>query len=557
MNIKNFESYVNQTVLDRGYSYYIEGNIVEAYNQGNNEYAFEVQGSEDYEVIVKLDNKGEIIYSECDCPYDFGPICKHEVAAYFKLFEIIDNDCIDLSSKEKASNSSGIKGVLNNLSKEELVKIILDIAQENRILKNSLILRYSKGNNEQELEKCKRLIESIIIKYTCREGFIRYRDTYSFANEMQEILEKASITEDIMLALEIAFLLINEAIEAFEYADDSDGGIGSLVVESIEFIENRVLDIENLDKDLKETIFNKLLEQIDSDVFDGWENYRIDILTICVNFAGDANLREKLRTKIESILLKNSRNEYEIYYDEQLMNILLQIINSYGTKEETLEFIENNLKYDSFRAFLIDKFMKENKFQKVIELAEEGELRDNKYNGSGVRWKKIRYEAYKKLYLKDEQRLLAKQLLFDGNFEYYNELRELNAGDDKEFYNKIKKELKTGKSWHCDSMYLKLILQENDLDEIMEYVKANPRNIESYANMLKTKFKDEVIVIYENHIKIEASNASNRKSYQAVCGIIKRYKTIAGKKNKEDVINELTELYRKKPAFVDELGKIK
>lgn len=50
-------------------------------------------------------------------------------------------------------------------------------------------------------------------------------------------------------------------------------------------------------------------------------------------------------------------------------------------------------------------------------------------------------------------------------------------------------------------MYLKLILQENDLDEIMDYVRANPRNIESYANMLKKNFKDEVIAIYENHIK--------------------------------------------------------
>lgn len=557
MNIKNFESYVNQTILDRGYNYYIEGNIVEVYNQGNNEYIFEVKGSEDYEVIVKLDDKGEIIYSECDCPYDFGPICKHEVAAYFKLFEIIDNDYSNLSSKEKTTNQSGINGVLNNLSKEELVKIILDIAQENRILKNSLILRYSIGNSEQELEKCKRLIESIIIKYTGREGFIRYRDTYSFANEMQEILEKASITEDILLAIDIAFLLITEATEAFEYADDSDGGIGSLVAESIEFIENRVLDIEDLDEDLKVNIFNKLLEQSDSDVFDGWENYRIDIIRICVNFAGNKNLREKLRSKIESILLKNSKNEYKIYYEEQYMSILLEIIDSYGTEEETLEFIENNLKYASFRAFLIDKFMKENKFQKVIELAEEGEKRENKYNGSGVRWKKIRYEAYKKLSLKDEQRLLAKQLLFDGNFEYYNELRELNVGDDKEFYNKIKKELKTSKGWHCESMHLKLILQENDLDEIMDYVRANPRNIESYANMLKGKFKDEVIAIYENHIKREASNASSRKSYQAVCGIIKRYKTIAGKIKKEDVINELTELYRKRPAFVDELGKIK
>lgn len=88
MNIYNFEDYINETILDRGYQYYIRGNIIETYNRGENEYIFKVQGSDDYEVIVKLDDNGEILHSECDCPYDFGPICKHQVAAYYKLLEI-------------------------------------------------------------------------------------------------------------------------------------------------------------------------------------------------------------------------------------------------------------------------------------------------------------------------------------------------------------------------------------------------------------------------------------------------------------------------------------
>ncbi|WP_454054849.1 SWIM zinc finger family protein [Clostridium sp. Marseille-Q7071] len=72
MNINNFENHINKTILDRGYVYYSEGNITETYNKGENEYIFQVQGSEDYEVVVKINNNGEILYSDCDCPYDFG-----------------------------------------------------------------------------------------------------------------------------------------------------------------------------------------------------------------------------------------------------------------------------------------------------------------------------------------------------------------------------------------------------------------------------------------------------------------------------------------------------
>lgn len=182
MNINNFEDHINKKILDRGYDYYIEGNILETYKQGNKEYLFQIEGNKVYEVTVKIDDKGEIIYSECDCPYDLGPICKHQVAAYYELSEILDSSVDDFGVKNEVVGQPEIKEVLNSLSKEELIRIIADISQKDAALKNSLIVRYSKGNDEQELEKCKRLIESIVRKYTGREGFIKYRETYGFAN---------------------------------------------------------------------------------------------------------------------------------------------------------------------------------------------------------------------------------------------------------------------------------------------------------------------------------------------------------------------------------------
>jgi len=48
------------------------------------------KGSDDYKVLVEIGDHGDIINSECDCPYDFGPVCKHEVAVYFQLREMLN-----------------------------------------------------------------------------------------------------------------------------------------------------------------------------------------------------------------------------------------------------------------------------------------------------------------------------------------------------------------------------------------------------------------------------------------------------------------------------------
>ncbi|MEG6566334.1 hypothetical protein V6B95_05080 [Thermoanaerobacterium saccharolyticum] len=81
-----------------------------------------------------------------------------------------------------------------------------------------------------------------------------------------------------------------------------------------------------------------------------------------------------------------------------------------------------------------------------------------------MKWKKIRYEEYKKLSLKEEQKKLDKELLFKGNFEYYNELKESIAGDKTEFYNNLKQELKRNEGWVSRN----IIVEEKDLDEIMD-----------------------------------------------------------------------------------------
>jgi uncharacterized protein (UPF0305 family) len=91
----------------------------------------------------------------------------------------------------------------------------------------------------------------------------------------------------------------------------------------------------------------------------------------------------------------------------------------------------------------------------------------------------------------------------------------------------------------------------------MDFVRENPRYVEDYSEKLVKHFIEEVIEIYKEYIKSTASTSYNRRDYQGICHKLMRYKKIAGKPKQVELINELMGLYKKRPAFIDELGKIK
>lgn len=556
MNIHHFENYINKTIVDRGYNYYIEGNVVEAYEQGENEYIFQIEGSDDYEVVVKMGDNGDILYSECDCPYDFGPVCKHEVAAYFQLNAMLKQATTNKNKRSKASKRPTIHEVLSNLSKEELINIITDIASNDVTFKKSIIVKYSNVENQHELKSCQELIRSIVRKYTGREGFIKYRDTSAFVREMDILVEKARNTENVLLALDIALLLLKEAIGAFQYADDSGGDIGFLVSETLELIEEISTDWYEVDNHRTE-VFEKLLAHIDHEVFEGWSDFKMDLLKICLEFADDETIRNQLKIKIESMLDHQSGDRYMHYSNESVHQLLFQLIAQYGSQEEAEQFIHDHLQFSSFREQLLNKYLQEKNYHQVIKVAFEGETQDQQYPGLISQWKKYRYQAYKFLSLKAEQQSLAKELLFAGDFEYYQDLKQLAQKNQEEFYFNLKQELKMRKGWNTTRIFLRLIEEENDLEEILDFVREDPSYIEEYAERLVDQFKEEVIEIYKRCIHTKARTSSNRREYQRVCHIIKKYKKIAGKPNQVELINELMGLYNKRPAFLDELGKMK
>ncbi|MEK5038035.1 hypothetical protein [Sporosarcina sp. FSL K6-3457] len=446
----------------------------------------------------------------------------------------------------------GLTEVLNDLSKDQLISIVDELAKKDSILKSRLLLKYSKSVTGQELEKFKDLLRSIVDKYMGREGYIAYRDISPFVRELDECFVQIEYCADVVVALELSFVMLEEAIEAFQYTDDSNGDIGMLVEDALEVIELTVVDAIDSESEQRQELFKKLLKQCDHSAIKEWEEYQIILLRICIHFADSNENREALSRKVESLIDENSSQHY---HNEALNQLLFGMIDQYGTAEEANQFIQARLHYSSFREQLIQRCIVEKNYNRVIELAAAGEQSDREYAGLVSKWKKFRYAAYKALSLRREQKLLAKDLFMNGDFDFYHELKAL-AEDPDQFYMQLKQELQKHSGWQVRRLYQRLIEEENDTDALMEFVRAYPDCIEQYASDLVDIYKEEVQQIYKEHIEMAANHASNRKGYQDVCQMIRRYENIVGKELQQIIVNELRSSYRRKPAFVDELGKI-
>lgn len=557
MNLNNFEEYTNKIILERGYDYYyLDDSIVEVTEEENNKYSIVVEGTMDYEVEIILDENKNIIYSECDCPYDFGPICKHEVAAFYKLREIKSS-----RKKIKKAKKINLKEVLQNLSKDELVNIILDFTKNNKTIKETILIKYSNESGD-EIKQLEKYIASLVKKYMRNRGFVEYADVRYLVMDMEILFDKVEniyeVKEDYLLALDMALYLMQEGVSAYQFVDDSDGYMGGFVQNSIYIISSIINEVKNKDIKIKETLFNKLIEISYSKAFDGWDDYRITLLSLAEELADNDILIEKLKMHIKDYITKSEKkDDYSSkYFTEKLLQIAYNLVNKFGSEEEVVRFINENIKYASFREIIIDKKIKEKDFPSVIEIAEAGEKADSNYAGLVLKWKEKRYEAYKALNNKEEQIKLAYEFVVSGNIKYYKELKKVSEDNFDNYYIKLKKYFKSQRFCYRDNTYLRIIEEENDVDEILCIVKKCPELVERYRDVLWNKYKEEVIDIYRNRIYIYSENAKNRNQYKEVCRFIVRARDVLGNQEIEKIINEIRIINKNKRAFLDELNKI-
>ncbi|NJL01035.1 MAG: hypothetical protein HC910_10910 [Spirulinaceae cyanobacterium SM2_1_0] len=106
--------------LERGDRYYRQGRILKPHRQAGKLWG-ECYGSELYKTSVTLNADGTIAIFDCTCPYDWGGICKHQVALLLAY----------LHEPQQFQVIAPVETLLEGRSREDLVMLIERMLKRN------------------------------------------------------------------------------------------------------------------------------------------------------------------------------------------------------------------------------------------------------------------------------------------------------------------------------------------------------------------------------------------------------------------------------------------
>lgn len=297
MNIKDFEENVEEKILERGYNYYINNRIL-SYKKEGDKYSFEIGGSDLYDIYVTLDEELEIIDSMCNCPYDYGFTCKHEVASYYKIQElelgVVRREKREVVTEEIKYHTptiheeyvkyrKGIQAIFEQKTKDELVGTLMKILENNVHLAKGYIKtlkeKEAKEMSEEELYKySKERIKYFSENYRESEEPEEYNFPYSYnyyeyeewhddymdvdteqlKKEVTEFLDLLGDNLDLLSRIKIIVDLLQvlrELGSSSEYNSYDD--TWRIVVD---YLEENLLLTDELDKKERLEIFNELVK---------------------------------------------------------------------------------------------------------------------------------------------------------------------------------------------------------------------------------------------------------------------------------------------------------
>lgn len=135
LTLDDFEKKVDSKILDRGFEYYEQDCIKNISQVSRGVFVAFVRGTERYKVTIKL--KGRAVEQHlCTCPYDWGDVCKHEVAV---LYYIRDSEW-----KENDNEYDRFERIMRQISKKDFADFLKDRFQASRSFRKAFFNKFGK-----------------------------------------------------------------------------------------------------------------------------------------------------------------------------------------------------------------------------------------------------------------------------------------------------------------------------------------------------------------------------------------------------------------------------
>ncbi len=559
--LNSFEQLIDETILKRGLDYFEQGYVSEFTTIDTNEYEAIVEGSEDYTVNLIIEN--DIIVSHfCTCPYDFGPVCKHEVAVLFYMLQnelnLLENKPKKKKEQKKPTVENQIKTILNSLDQESLQKFIIEQCKQDKKFRNYFLVTFGHINQKLDAEFYRNQIKEIVKTASDKHGFIDWHNMKYLIRALEPLVEKLEsykLSNNFQQAFFLSSVLLEEMTKTIQNADDSNGDIGYFIDTAVEALHD-IASSDNLDATLKKEIFEYCIQVYNKKLFLGWD-WHLGILEVAEKLA-------KNETDVDLLISCLNKTESD-YQRERAQMSILRLLHQYKTQKEVSQFIEANLSNSRIRKMEIQKAIEDKNFEYTKKLCKDGiEIDQKEKPGLATDW--YRY-LLKIARLENEVSEIIKQATYlfvnDSRSEedYFELMRENTPAerwdsDVEKLINHIKAQSKN--TWNSRSLIRKIYIKQQWWNRLFELLKQTEslENIETEEEYLAKDYASELIQMYSNRLKNYVEKFIGREHYQKACRYLRRMKKLGGETEVNSLIEHFRKTYPMRKALLDELNKV-
>lgn len=539
-------------IAERGLHYFETGRIMSLEETVPDSYCATVCGSEDYEVTITFDEGGEAEF-DCDCPYYDAPWCKHVAAVLYAL-----EAGKYRRFKPGASVNPLSPETLKQRSSAELTEIICAAAKEFPQVRAWLRARLAEPGND--LDRWRALIRNSAKSYA-RDGYIPYRCVDAALSGAQDALahlqEWTGTTDDLPAAVDFTLMIIDEVRDISANMDDADGMTPCIAGEAVEALsqltENRIV---HAGETAIRECWRRLMSFIDDTARSEWNS---GLPEICERLA---DILPALRPEYEEWLLVqlNSHSDaWHVQYAREKATLrYYDVLARWHGEESAFAFALEHPEQEALRVALFERYCRNRQHQQAIAWCISAEKLTDSQPGLHRQWQKRRYDLYVQLGDFPRQRDLARQLLLEGQREYYQQFKALYAADCwPEEYRKLLDDLRTTPKHSGIPVYLHILREEKDTPRLLSFVKKNPSTVFHLYHSLKDEHAEKLHPLFVSQLEQMAKIASGRAEYQKLCEHILTFHNCCGAESALTFIAGLTQQYPRRTAMQDELKQLR
>ncbi|WP_165329526.1 SWIM zinc finger domain-containing protein [Streptococcus tangpeifui] len=546
-----FDKFSNK-ILERGFDYYQAGCVFGLAKTSRGYHAF-VSGSEDYEVILEIDDD-TLEQMWCDCPYALeGHHCKHMAAVLYA----IDDDDTEVKNSDIEETDAAIE-LIAQLTEEELRDALSYLCQTDQSLEMLLVTRYSNKISQKQIAHLKAEFTSLSNKYSDRYGYIDWPKGKSYKRDVVNFLNQKILN------------LIQKQFnrEAFELLGFIFAEIDEQQIENGEIIGALFSHCSQL--------WEQIYHQADSDfrqeMFIWFNQYQLSHLNDsfaqeCVqdfleeHFQTPEYLEEKLVALDQVIAHLEERqadndSRYPSYQFEDFVVKRLKLMEDLGYSQEAIESYQKDYWFiPQVRMAAAHKALSEQRLDRAVAILKESKILDNHYKGLVLRHSELLMAIYQKQGAgKDYKDELVKYVLEydEDNLDKIGELKEVSSHDEwLDYRSRLLSQMSIrGRLALLDKegLYRQL------LDAILSIPFQRHYYLDQYEQTLKNLFPIPVRDAYVKEVSKMIMSASDRKTYRLLADYLKKIATYPdGQVIGSKIVHNWKETYPRKRALLEEL----